>query len=331
MGHGAVWARVPSRGHAVTARIPCTVIGGFLGAGKTTLLNHLLRSQPGCRLAVLVNDFGALNVDAALVASTEGDTVALTNGCVCCTIGDDLSAALIRVLSADPPFDGVVIEASGVSDPWRIAQLGMAASELRLDGVIVLVDAGAVLEQVADPLLADALHTQIRAADLLVLNKVDLVDDAQRTRVRDWLNQIAPRTPVYETVQAEVPLPVLSSTAMTEPCHHRCQHGECSDHAHEVHHTHGAVFDTWSQQPQAVLSVSALARRLEALPNEVLRLKGWVRTKEHGWSEVQLAGRRVSVRRVSEAPTQGAGWVAIGLHGRLPTDALDQLGAPDLG
>lgn len=310
------------------ARIPLTVIGGFLGAGKTTLLNHLLGLQPTCRLAVLVNDFGALNVDVALVASAEGDTMALTNGCVCCSIGDDLSAALIRVLSASRPFDGVVIEASGVSDPWRIAQLGMAATELRLEGVIVLVDAGVVLDQAKDPLLVDALHTQISSADLLVLNKMDLVDDTQRARVRAWLGQIAPRTPVYETTQADVPLPLLSSTAMVDPDQNTCRRRDCSGHAHEVAHTHGAEFDTWSQAPQAVLSALELTRRLQALPNDVLRLKGWVRTQEHGWSEVQLAGRRASVRRASHPPAQGAALVAIGLHGRLPTEALQQLAVP---
>lgn len=308
-------------------KIPLTVVGGFLGAGKTTLLNHLLRSKPECRLAVLVNDFGALNVDASLIASMNGDTIALSNGCVCCTIGDDLSAALIRVLSAETPFDGVVIEASGVSDPWRIAQLGMAAPELRLDGVIVIVDAGVVLAQAKDPLLADALHIQIRAADLLILNKVDLIDNVQQTRVLDWLSQIAPRTPVYVTTQAAVPLPVLSSRHMTALGHHTCIQDECSECIHDVHHTHAAVFDTWSQRPETVFSVVELTRRLQALPNDVLRLKGWVRTVEHGWSEVQLAGRRVSVIRAFPPPVEGPGLVAIGLHGRLPVKVLEQLSA----
>ncbi len=147
------------------------MIGGFLGAGKTTLLNHWLRDAGGQRLAVLVNDFGALNLDAALVAQSGADTVALSNGCVCCSIGDDLSAALIRVIESPQPFDGVVIEASGVSDPWKIAQVGRADPALTLNAVIVLVDASAVADQAADPALSDSLARQVRMADLVVLEQ----------------------------------------------------------------------------------------------------------------------------------------------------------------
>ncbi|MCI4428172.1 MAG: GTP-binding protein, partial [Burkholderiales bacterium] len=126
-------------------RIPFTVIGGFLGAGKTTLLNHWLSNAGGQRLAVLVNDFGALNIDAMLIEANHGDTVALSNGCVCCQIGDDLSLALMQVLDSGRRFDAVIVEASGVSDPWRIAQFGRADPRLQLDGVIVLVDASTAL------------------------------------------------------------------------------------------------------------------------------------------------------------------------------------------
>lgn len=297
--------------------IPFTVIGGFLGAGKTTLLNRLLRQAAGRRLAVLVNDFGALNIDAGLVAAHAGDTIALSNGCVCCSMGGDLSAALIRVLDAQPPFDAVLVEASGVSDPWRIAQIGMAAPELALEGVVVLVDASAALDQAADPLLADALERQLAQADLVVLNKTDLVDGTTLQRLRDWLARVAPRSPVCEAVQAELPPLLLAGTGPV----HGCAETGCS-HAHDAGAVqHGTQFETWSWRPEGLYSAERLRTLLREMPPGLLRLKGWLRTDVLGWAELQFAGRHGSLR-AAEAPPDGAALVAIGLAGRLPRAAL---------
>lgn len=324
-----------------TSRLPLTVIGGFLGAGKTTLLNHLLESADGRRLAVLVNDFGALNIDAELVASRGVDSIALSNGCVCCSIGDDLSAALIRVLDHEPRFDALLIEASGVSDPWRIAQVGLADPALSLGGVVVVVDSSAILLQAADPLLCDSVQRQVQAADWLLMNKSDLVDAQQCAAVHAWLDIHAKNTPRFEARAARLPaglapvllggLDVYGSRPETaggcgEHGHDHDHAHDSSDHSHSSHDAeadHGRQFETASWQPQAVLQADRLRSLLHAMPAGVLRLKGLLRTDRHGWAEMQFSGRHGSLRKATGAPKGGAAVVAIGLRGQLPKAALD--------
>ncbi len=304
-------------------RIPFTVIGGFLGAGKTTLLNHWLRNVEGRRLAVLVNDFGAINIDAGLIEANSGDTIALTNGCVCCQIGDDLSLALLRVLDSDQPFDGVVVEASGVSDPWRIAQLGRADPRLSLDAVIVLVDASAALVHSRDPLLADTLERQVQAADLVVINKIDLVGESERSALRAWLERTAGVVAQIETTHAQLAPQLLSSAYLPAP-------QACAPHAdgHPLDNPeHGAQFETWLCRPSQMYEIEALQAWLGAPPAGLLRLKGVLRVvpcagAPHGFMQLQFSGNRGTLRSVDSAP-DGAALVAIGLRGQLPRAELN--------
>lgn len=303
-------------------RIPLTVIGGFLGSGKTTLLNHLLKHNDGRRLAVLVNDFGAINIDAALVASRDADTIALQNGCVCCQIGGDLTDALIRVIGSTPTPDAIVIEASGVSDPWRIAQVGLSDPALALDGVIVMVDATSVLAQVEDPLLGDTMLRQLRAADLLVLNKCDRVGDAAMQRLHQWLDINAPGIPHFETRFAQVPMELLGA-----PARERNAEGDSTDAADTAH---GQLFATWSTSADVVYRAAPLRELLRAMPEGVLRLKGVLKTDLHGWAVLQFAGRHGSLRAwppKHPLPTEDtpSSIVAIGLRQRLPSLALQLL------
>ncbi len=303
-------------------RTPFSVIGGFLGAGKTTLVNHLLRASSeglaGRRVAVLVNDFGAVNIDASLIDSKTADAVALSNGCVCCQIGDDLTLALVRILEAPVPFDAIVVEASGVSDPWRIAQIARADPTLALEGVFVVVDASAIVAQSADPLLADTIARQLRAADLVLLNKVDLVDPGTLAAARACVAASAGPVGIFETTGAALPLALLVGDA---PAREPAWRGARS--LRDAAASHGLEFESWTHHPNATLSAARLRAWLKAMPEGVLRLKGLVATDEMPWAEIQFSGRHGSLRAALAPPPGGeAAIVAIGLRRRLPAATL---------
>lgn len=327
---------------AVLAPIGVTVIGGFLGAGKTTLLNQWLAQPQARRLAVLVNDFGAVNVDQALVLSQDARSLALSNGCVCCSIGDDLGTALIGLIESDPPPERIVIEASGVADPGRIAQVALADPALRLDGVLVLADASAVGEQLDDPLLHDTVLRQLRAADLLLLNRAEDLPAHGRSALHRRLDDLLPHTPML-VVSPGADTGALASTWLGQGGVHAaarhaesscgCGHDDEPTSGHGHGHSHGPasrgepvdhreVFETWHRPPGAVYSVAALRALLRQMPAGVVRLKGLIATDALGLAELQFAGRRGSLRPAQPGVTTDTGLVVIGLRGQLPAAAL---------
>ena len=293
------------------AAIPLTVVGGFLGTGKTSLITHWLQQAQGQRIAVLVNDFGELNIDAELLSTRNSDTIALSNGCVCCQIGGDLSLALLQVLNNPAPFDAIVIEASGVSDPWPIAQIALADKRLSLHGVLVVVDVQALRQHIGDPLLQDSLMRQLRAADLLVANKTDLCTPLELQDCIHWLRQTLGPVPCVNSQHGQLPLTLLQSDWMAEPltdslsahvCTQHCNHVHAGEHHHAANH--GALFISDCRSPESVFHTDWLRKQLKQTPTWVMRLKGWVRTHEHGWSEIQFAGRHASIRRARHVPAQ---------------------------
>lgn len=291
-------------------RIPLIVLGGFLGAGKTTLLNHMLTEAGGRRIAVLVNDFGPINVDAALIAEHDGETLSLTNGCICCSIGSGLDAALIRVLERQPAPELIVIEASGVSDPGRIAQVGMADPMLQLEAVVVMVDAEQVSGQLDDPRLADTVVRQIESAGLLVLNKTDLVPAQALVALRQRLARQFGPVPVIETRHGQVPVEALSRQPdLLEALRSNAGHIHASPADHP--------FEGGCWTGTGILNADQLAQTLKQLPRSVLRIKGWVVTDRHGLAIVHLAGRRVRFeRRAGGQEASRNELVYIGLKGQ---------------
>ena len=158
---------------------PFTVIGGYLGAGKTTLLNNLLTRSHGLRAAVLINDFGDVNVDASLIAAHDGDTISLANGCMCCSLSGGFASAIATILARAEHLDAIIVEASGVAEPGKIAQYGQMFG-LPLDGVLVVVDAEQIRAQALNKYVGDTVLRQLGQADLMLLNKTDLAPDLRR-------------------------------------------------------------------------------------------------------------------------------------------------------
>ncbi|MGS1107292.1 CobW family GTP-binding protein [Achromobacter anxifer] len=306
-------------------RIALTVVGGFLGAGKTSLLNHVL-SRSRRRAAVLVNDFGPVDIDAGLIAQRSDQVIRLANGCVCCSMAGGLDDALARVLALDPLPEWIVIEASGVSDPGRIAQVGMSDPMLQLEAVVVLADAANVRALAADPLLADTLERQLKAADLLVLNKTDLVSAAELPPLRQWLRAATHGAAMVETREGRVDLRHLLGEGEAPGLAHECASGACGHPGH-VHAVTPAEpdhpFQSWLWRAPALVDADRLASRLREAPRQLLRAKGWVRTDRHGLVLVQLAGRRVRYDTQARPPADldEPSLVLIGLRGAIePAD-----------
>ncbi len=297
--------------------LPVTVIGGYLGAGKTTLVNHLLRHVAGRRLAVLVNDFGEIAIDAELIAARDGDSMTLANGCACCSIGGDLYRALTWALERRLRADALVIEASGVAEPARIAEIARAEPELRLAGTVVMADARGWPERSADPLVGALVRRQVVAADLVILNKTDLVGERKLAAIEDALAALAPAAVIRRAAQASIPPEIVLDTAPA-----------ASRIPDRHHHDHEAQFSRWSLSGDFEVSRAKLDAFLARLPKAVHRLKGFV-TIEGDSRPVSIQAEGGEVKLEPAPPNVPASpacrLVAIGPRGTFDPSELDAL------
>jgi G3E family GTPase len=289
------------------APIPVTVVGGYLGAGKTTLVNHLLRHANGVRLGVLVNDFGALQIDAELIEATDGDTVSLTNGCICCSLAGGVMEALQSLAARPQPPDRVIIETSGVSDPVAVAQYAHLPG-FRLDAVIVLADAETVRRRSTDKHVGRHVLQQLRGADLVALNKVDLLAADQLAAVRAWLAETAPGVRVIEATNARLPLAVVfdDRPADNRPADNRPADNQPADDRPAVggqpqHHVHDE-HRTWTRAAEQPVDRAAFDAWVAALAPGIVRAKGFVRFTDEPATEweFQLVGARHRLSRRSQ-------------------------------
>src|SRR5665213_397615 len=192
----------------MTTRIPVTVLTGFLGAGKTTLVNRILSEHHGKRIAVIENEFGEVGVDQELVIGAEEEIFETSNGCICCTVRGDLIRILGRLRKRRERFDAILIETTGLADPAPVAQTFFVDEELKehyaLDAIVTLVDARHIEQQLAQTPTTPL--EQIAFADVILLNKTDLVNSTALAHIEQRLRAINGTAAIIRTQAAQVPL-----------------------------------------------------------------------------------------------------------------------------
>jgi len=316
----------------VATRIPATVITGFLGAGKTTLIRHLIENANGQRLALIVNEFGDVGVDGEVLSScnvpscSADDIIELANGCICCTVADDFLPSIQTLLAQTPPPDHIVIETSGLALPQPLVQAFNwpdIRARVMLDGVVTVVDGAALAagDVVADHAALDAqrqadpeldhdtpvehlFEDQVAAANLLVVSKGDLIDEAAQAKVSAQLKALTKdQTPVLMTNGKGAPLAAIfglgledEAFARSQDYHHHHHHDDDDhDDDHDHDHGHDDFISTVVTIPEIDDHLAFVDRlKTEAKAHGLLRAKGFIKVKGKALPlVVQAVGARV--------------------------------------
>jgi cobalamin biosynthesis protein CobW len=269
--------------------VPILMITGSLGAGKTTLINHLLAEPHGRKLAVVVNDFGAIDIDAQFLAGLADGVVSLKNGCICCSLQGDLLATLSTLLRRNPVPDAIVLETSGVSDPAEIVTAlldPMIWQAAALDAVICVADARQLADQPG--LRDDALwQSQLRTADFVALTKTDLVDEAEQAQVRAILRRLKPDRAVHETLYGHMAPELLFSVQLYQPA--------AAVRPRLAFATQG--FHTVSWTTSSALAADRFQSVINRFAGRLIRAKGFVRFAKLQERPMlfQLVGQRATI------------------------------------
>ncbi|MDB3892485.1 cobalamin biosynthesis protein CobW [Alphaproteobacteria bacterium] len=361
-----------------TARIPATVITGFLGSGKTTLIRNIITKANGKRLALIVNEFGDIGMDGDMLqecgadSCSADDIIELANGCICCTVADDFLPSIQKLLAQDPAPDHIIIETSGLALPQPLVQaFGWPdiRAKVMLDGVVTLVDGPALAaggiahdldaleaQRKADEELDhespidELFQDQISAANLIVLSKADMLDDAGQSRARAVIEgKLSAATPIIVTSGGNAPMDAILGLDMEEQAHHRAQHHHHhhhhdDDHDHEHDHDHGHhhhehehghdEFASHIIELGEIADGDALQAELGEIASTfgVLRAKGRLRVAGKALPlVVQAVGRRVDGYYAKDSEGTVGRLVVIGMAGLDASGIAARLGGKIVG
>lgn len=280
--------------------VPVIIVSGFLGSGKTTLMRRLVTGARGRRITAIVNDVAALDIDAALVAEVADETIALADGCVCCSLAGSVARTLVEATARSPAPEAIVIEASGVADPYALAQVASSLPGLAVDGVVTVVDALTAHQAAGDYLM----RRQVAAADLILLNKIDLVRPFDAEAAHELLSGLAPRAQLLRTVGCAVPAFVVFDVSRSE------SPGDSDPSDPSDHALADARFHTLAFHAPRPVDRKSLEDALLALPAGIVRAKGLLTLSDapDGLSLLQLVGRRW---RWEDGPTSSEGRLVV--------------------
>lgn len=303
---------VPKRG------MPVTIITGFLGSGKTTLLNHILQNQDGLKVAVLVNEFGDINIDSQLLVAVDEDMVELSNGCICCTINDNLVEAVYNVLERSDRVDYMILETTGLADPLPIA-LTFLGTELqyltRLDSILTVIDSETFSPEHFN---SEAAYNQMMYSDIIILNKTDLVTPAKIAELQQYIHSEKTGARILQSSMGVVPLPLILDVNLANPGLKEAtpshDHHHDHDHDHHSHHLENDGFVSVSFTSDRPFNLDRFQNFLDKqLPIDVFRAKGIL------WFEklapryiFQLSGKRYELKTDETKPPQSVQLVLIG-------------------
>lgn len=283
-------AEIPKRG------MPVTIITGFLGSGKTTLLNQILKNQENLKVAVLVNEFGDINIDSQLLVSLEEDMVELSNGCICCTMNAGLVDAVYKILERQDRIDYLVIETTGLADPLPII-LTLVGTELRefitLDSVLTVVDAEYFTPDDLDSQIA---LNQVAYGDIIILNKTDLVPEEKVTELESYIDTIKGGARILRSQYAQVPLPLILDVQLSQTEYY--QNLDLANIPNNTNHIANDGFVSLSFRSDRPFAVKKFQVFLQdKLPVCVFRAKGILWFKESPRRHIfQLSGKRYDLK-----------------------------------